>query len=60
LTLIENDMSQNNDAPKKSPPASLPVNDAKPGGGGWRDPARRRGFSLGARGKVPATVSTTS
>lgn len=53
-------MSQNNDAPKKSPPAGLPVNDAKPSGGGWRDPARRRGFSLGARGKYPVTAPTKS
>lgn len=52
-------MSQNNDAPKKSPPTGLPVNDAKPGGG-WRDPARRRGFNLGARGKYPATAPTKS
>ncbi len=52
-------MSQTKDAPNKSPPAGLPTTDAKPAGG-WRDPARRRGFSLGVRGNYPAKAPTKS
>ncbi len=48
-------MSQNNDNPKKTLPTDAPASEAKRGGGGWRDPARRRGFNLGARGKYPAS-----
>ena len=54
-------MSQNNDAPKKFQPAEPPANEEKRGGGGgWRDPARRRSFNLGPRGKYPAAPPVKS
>jgi len=53
-------MSQNNDAPKKILPTEPPASDVKRGGGGWRDPSRRRGFNLGPRGKYPAVPPVKS
>jgi len=53
-------MSQNNDAPKKTLPPDSPASEVKHGGGGWRDPARRRSFNLGPRGKYPAAPPVKS